>query len=57
MNTYLNIHYVHACMCFQIANFCDNGKFSMKFDEKYNRSAEGASRKFLDMLIDHRNLL
>ena len=32
----------------------------MKCVEKYEASAEGASRKFLDMLyyhIDHRNLL
>ena len=34
-----------------------NGKFSMKCIENYDTNAEAASRKFLDMLIDHRNLL
>ena len=29
----------------------------MKCVEKYGVSAEGASQKFLDMLIDHWNLL
>ena len=29
----------------------------MKCVEKYDASAEGASRNFLDMPIDHRNLL
>ena len=29
----------------------------MKCVEKYDASAKGASRKFLDMPIDHRNLL
>ena len=28
----------------------------MKYVEKYDASAKGASRKFLDMPIDHRNL-
>ena len=42
---------------FQIAIFCENGKFRMKCVEKYDASAKGASRKFLDMLIDHQNLL
>ena len=42
---------------FEIANFCENSKFRMECVEKYDKSAEGASQKFLDMLIDHRNLL
>ena len=42
---------------FQIANFCENSKFRMKCVEKYDASVKCASRKFLDMLIDHRNIL
>ena len=41
---------------FQIANICEKGKFRMKC-WKYDESAKGASRNFLDMLIDHRNHL
>ena len=42
---------------FEIAKFCENSKFRMKCVEKYDARAEGASRTFLDMFIDHRNLL
>ena len=42
---------------FEITNICENGKFRMKCVEKYDASAEVANRKFLDMLIDHCNLL
>ena len=42
---------------FQIANFCENGKIRIKCVEKIDASAEGASQNFLDMLIDHSNLL
>ena len=43
---------------FQIANFCENGIFRKKCIEKYDASVKfGGSRRFLDMLIDHRNLL
>ena len=42
---------------FEIANISDNGKFRMKCVEKYDASAKGASQKFWDMLIDHRNLI
>ena len=57
MITYLNNHDVHACKCCKLQIFVKNGKFSMKCVEKYDTSDEGVSRKFLDMLIDHRNLL
>ena len=36
--------------------YVSNNKFWMKCIEKYDASAFGTSRKFLDMLIDHRNL-
>ena len=39
------------------SNFCENGKFRMKCVEKYDAGAKGASQNFLDMLIDHQNLL
>ena len=42
---------------FRIANFNEKGKFRMKCVGKYVASAEGASWKILDLLIDHRNLL
>ena len=42
---------------FEIANFCENGNFRMKCVEKYDASAKGASQKFLNILIDLRNLL
>ena len=42
---------------FQIANIRKNGKFRMKYVEKYDASAKGANQKFLDILIGHRNLL
>ena len=47
------------CMPVYVSNskFCENGKFRMKCVEKYDATAKGASRKFLDILIDHRNLL
>ena len=41
---------------FQIANFLKNSKFRMKFVEKYDTSAEGASQNFGICLIDHANL-
>ena len=44
-------------MMFQIAFFVWNGKFSMKCIEKFDVSAKGVSRKILDMLIDHCNVL
>ena len=37
--------------------FLKNSQFRMKCAEKYDASAEGVSRNFLDMLIDHQNLL
>ena len=46
-----------ACICFKWQIFVNKGKFGMKCIEKYDASAEGVSRKFLDMPIDHRNLL
>ena len=36
--------------------FVKNGQFKMKCIEKYDASPKGANRKFLNMLIDHRNL-
>ena len=39
---------------FQIAIFVENGQFETKCLKKYDASAEDASRKFLDMLIDPR---
>ena len=42
---------------FWIANFNEKGKFRMKCVGKYDASAECASWKILDLLIDHRNLL
>ena len=36
---------------FEIANFCENGKFRMKCVEKYDASAEGASKKFWICLL------
>ena len=36
--------------------FVKNDKFRIKCIDKYDASAKGASRKFLDMLNDHRNL-
>ena len=58
MIIYLINHYVHASLyMFQIAIFVKNRKFRMKCVDKYDASAEDASRKLLDMLIDHRNLL
>ena len=50
-------HYVHVCICFKWHFFVKNDKFRMKCVKKYNASTEGTSRKFLDMIIDHRNLL
>ena len=57
MIIYLINHYCTCLFMFQIANLCENGKVRMKCVEKYDASAEGATRKFLDMLIDHRNML
>ena len=57
MIIYLNNHGVHACIWFKLQICVKNGKFSKKCVEKYNTSAKGASRKFLDMLIDQLNLL
>ena len=54
---YLNNCFVHALIMFQIANLCVQGKFRMKCIEKYDASVEDASGKFLDIPIDHRNLL
>ena len=34
-----------------------NGKLRMKCVEKYDANGEGASRKILDIIIDHHNLL
>ena len=34
-----------------------NGEFTMKCVDKYDANVKGTSRKFLDMLIDHRDLL
>ena len=36
---------------FEIANFCENSKFRMKCVEKYDASAEGASKKFWICLL------
>ena len=52
---YLNNRFVHGLYMFQI--FVNKGKFRMKCIEKYDASAKGASRQFLDMPIDHHNLL
>ena len=56
MIMYLNYHGVHACICFKYQIFVKNDKFSMKCAENCDKSGEGASRNFLDMLIDHCNL-
>ena len=42
---------------FQIAIVLKKGKFRMKCVEKYNAHAKGTIQIFLDMLIDHHNLL
>ena len=48
------------CMPVHVSNskfFCENGKITMKCVEYFDASAEGASQFFLNILIDHRNLL
>ena len=42
---------------FQIANLCAKWKIYNEVCWQYDASANGASRKFFDMLTDHRNLL
>ena len=50
MIIYLNNHLCAYLNMFQISNFCENRKFRIKCVEKYDASAEGASRICLDML-------
>ena len=56
MIIYLKNHNVHACICFKWQIIVKTTKFRVKCVERYDASAEDASLKFLDMLIDHRNL-